>query len=97
MERQLPLAMVGSAGYVATRTIHQLIDRNINSVGPGVGTTTANLPLAIAYGRTIAMNMWDGIGMANYNSLQATLNKSFSHGSDDEGELHLRQVAQHGR
>jgi hypothetical protein len=27
--------MVGSAGYVATRTIHQLIDRNINVGGPG--------------------------------------------------------------
>ena len=72
--------MVGSAGYVATRTIHQLIDRNINSVGPGLGTTTANLPLAKLYGRTIAMNMWDGIGMSNYHSLQASLNKSFSKG-----------------
>jgi hypothetical protein len=79
-ERQLPWAMVGSAGYVATRTIHQLIDRNINTVGPGIGTTTANLPLAKAYGRTIAMNMWDGIGVANYNSLQASLNKAFTHG-----------------
>ena len=53
-ERQLPLQMIGSVGYVATRTIHQLIDRNINTVGPGIGTTTANLPLAKLYGRTIA-------------------------------------------
>jgi hypothetical protein len=80
LERQLPWSMVGSAGYVATRTIHQLIDRNINTVGPGVGVTTANLPLAIAYGRTIAMSMWDGIGISNYHSLQASLNKSFTHG-----------------
>jgi len=64
-ERQLPWAMVGSAGYVATRTIHQLISRNINTVGPGVGTTTANLPLAKLYGRTISMLMWDGIGASN--------------------------------
>jgi len=80
LERQLPLSMIGSVGYVATRTIHQLIDRNINSVGPGVGTTTANLPLAQLYGRTIAMNMWDGIGTSNYHSLQTLLNKSFSKG-----------------
>ncbi len=80
LERQLPWAMLGSVGYVATRTIHQLIDRNINTVGPGVGTTTANLPLAIAYGRTIAMNMWDGIGKSNYHSLQTSLNKSFTNG-----------------
>ena len=72
--------MVGSVGYVATRTIHQLIDRNINAVGPGLGTTTANLPLAKAYGRTIATNMWDGIGVSNYHSLQTSLNKSFSKG-----------------
>ena len=77
--------MIGSVGYVATRTIHQLIDRNINTVGPGVGTTTANLPLAKLYGRTIAMNMWDGIGMSNYHSLQTPLNKSFSTGPDGEG------------
>ena len=79
-ERQLPFNMVGTAGYVATRTIHQLIDRNINTVGPGIGTTTANLPLAKAYGRTIATNMWDGIGVANYHSLQTSLNKRFTHG-----------------
>jgi hypothetical protein len=57
-----------------------LIDRNINTVGPGIGTTTANLPLAKLNGRTIAMSMWDGIGTANYHSLQALLNKSFSKG-----------------
>ena len=79
-ERTLPFNMIGSVGYVATRTIHQLIDRNINSVGPGVGTTTANLPLAKLYGRTIATNMWDGIGTSNYHSLQALLTKNFSQG-----------------
>jgi hypothetical protein len=80
LERQLPFNMIGSVGYVATRTIHQLIDRNINTVGPGLGTTTANLPLAKLYGRTIAMNMWDGIGTSNYHSLQALLTKRFSQG-----------------
>ena len=80
VERQLPFNMIGSVGYVATRTIHQLIDRNINTVGPGLGTTTANLPLAKLYGRTIAMNMWDGIGTSNYHSLQALLTKRFSQG-----------------
>jgi hypothetical protein len=80
VERKLPFQLIGSVGYVATRTIHQLIDRNINSVGPGVGTTTANLPLAKLYGRTITMNMWDGVGFANYHSLQTMLNKNFSRG-----------------
>src|SRR5258708_35023525 len=80
LERRLPWNMVGSLAYVGTRTIHQLIDININTVGPGLGTTTANLPLAKTQGRTIGMNMWDGWGYAAYNSLQSTLNKGFGHG-----------------
>ncbi|HEY3444316.1 MAG TPA: carboxypeptidase regulatory-like domain-containing protein [Paludibaculum sp.] len=80
VERKLPWSMIGSVGYVATNTVRQLLDRNINTVGPGLGTTTANLPLAKLYGKTIGANMWDGIGYATYNSLQATLNKNFSGG-----------------
>src|SRR6185503_8605824 len=42
--------------------------------------SSANLPLAKAYGRTITTNMWDGIGTSNYHSLQARLNKNFTNG-----------------
>ncbi len=80
VERKLPLDTLVSAGYVATRTIGQLLDRNINTVGPGLGGDTRNLPLARLYGRTNAANMWDGIGYGSYNSLQVALNKSFSKG-----------------
>ncbi|MDP3000400.1 MAG: carboxypeptidase regulatory-like domain-containing protein [Bryobacterales bacterium] len=80
VERKLPLDTLVSAGYVATRTIHQMLDRNINTVGPGLGGDTRNLPLAKLYGRTNAMSMWDGIGYGSYNSLQVALNKSFSKG-----------------
>lgn len=80
LERQLPWEMVGSVGYVATRTIHQLLDRNINTVGPGLDTSSANRPLAQLYGRTIATNMWDGWATGKYDSLQANLQKNMSHG-----------------
>ena len=80
LERKMPWQMVGSAGYVSTRTVHQLMDRNINSVGPGEAISTANLPLAKLYGRTIAMAMWDGVGKASYHSLQTALTKNFSQG-----------------
>jgi hypothetical protein len=80
IERKLPFDILASAGYVATRTIHQLLDRNINTVGPGQGLTNDNLPLYKAHGRAISMLMWDGIGTSNYHSLQARLNKSFSKG-----------------
>ena len=80
VERKLPLDAVVSAGYVATRTIRQMLDRNINVVGPGLGTDTRNLPLAQLYGRTNTANMWDGIGYGTYNSLQVAVNKSYSQG-----------------
>ncbi len=80
LERKLPFDMLGSIGYVATRTIHQMIDRNINSVGPGESVSLSNLPLAKTQGRTINMSMWDGIGISNYHSLQALLNKHFTKG-----------------
>jgi len=78
LERKLPLDIRTSAAYVATRVIHQMMYRNINTLGPGGGLDTRNLPLAKLYGRTINSPMWDGYGYGSYNSLQVTLNKSFS-------------------
>jgi len=80
IERRLPLDTVVSAGYVATRTIHQMLYRNINTAGPGEGKDTRNLPLAKLYGRTNDARMWDGFGYGTYNSLQVTINKAFSKG-----------------
>jgi hypothetical protein len=80
-QRQLPWNMIGSVGYVATRTIHQLIDRNINSGGPGSAVSpSTSLPLAKLYGRTNGASMWDGIGISNYHSIQSSLTKNLSHG-----------------
>jgi hypothetical protein len=79
IQRKLPLDIVGSAGYVATKTVHQLLQRNINTAGPGV-LSSADLPLARLYGKTIAANMWDGYGPGSYHSLQATFDKSFARG-----------------
>ncbi|MDZ4798281.1 MAG: TonB-dependent receptor [Bryobacteraceae bacterium] len=80
VERRLPWNMIGNAAYVGTKVVHQFIDRNINSSGPGEDVSTANRPLAKLYGRTIPMNMWDGIGQGKYHSLQTSLNRSFAGG-----------------
>lgn len=81
VERKLPLNMVGDVAYVGTRTVHQLLDRNINTAGPGSALNLqANLPLAKLYGRTNGANMWDGIGDGSYHALQASLNKNIGHG-----------------
>jgi outer membrane receptor protein involved in Fe transport len=80
IERKLPFDATGTVAYVGNRTVHQMLDRNINTAGPGLGADTRNLPLAKLYGRTNAANMWDGIGDGNYHSLQASLNKNFTRG-----------------
>ncbi len=80
VERRLPLDAVGTVAYVATRTIGQMLDRNVNTSGPGQDVNVMNRALAKLYGRTNAANMWDGMGYGAYNALQASLNKSFSKG-----------------
>ncbi len=79
IQRKLPLEMVGSVAYVGTKTVHQLLQRDINTAGPGT-LSTSNLPLARLYGRTTSANLWDGIGPGFYNSLQATLDRDFKGG-----------------
>jgi outer membrane receptor protein involved in Fe transport len=79
VERKLPGDMVAGAGYVGTKTVHQLMDRNINVAGPGT-LNTSDLPLAQLYGRTNNAWMWDGIGRGRYDSLQVTFDKSFTRG-----------------
>jgi hypothetical protein len=77
LERQLPDAVVMSAGYVGQHTVHQLADYDINAGFPGSGT--ALLPQA-GIGRTTSTNMWDGYLSAEYNSLQVAFNRQFSKG-----------------
>jgi hypothetical protein len=78
VERKLPGEVVMSAGYVGQKSTHLLADYNINYGFPGSGTT--GLPYYQAYGRTVATQMWDGYLSSNYNSLQISVNRSFSKG-----------------
>ncbi len=78
VERKLPQDVLMSVAYVGSHSTHLLADYDINSGYPGSGI--ANLPYNLAYGRTVASNMWDGYLSSNYNSLQVAVNKSFSKG-----------------
>jgi hypothetical protein len=78
LERQLPGAVVMSAGYVGQHTVHQLADYDINAGFPGSGTT--GLPQYASIGRTVPTSMWDGYLSSEYNSLQVTFNRQFSNG-----------------
>jgi len=83
IERQLPAGFLTSVGYVGSHSVHLLADQDINSGFPGSGTT--KLPYYAAYGRTVPTNMWDGYLSSEYNSLQVSINKQFSHGLQLKG------------
>lgn len=78
IEHKLPGSIVTSVAYVGSHSVHLLADRDINAGYPGSGT--AGLPYFAAYGRTIPTNMWDGYLSSEYNSLQVSVNRSFSKG-----------------
>jgi outer membrane receptor protein involved in Fe transport len=78
VEHKLPLNILASVGYVASHTVHELADRDINTGYPG--STLANLPYNILYGRTQPTNMWDGYLSSEYNSLQVSFSRSFASG-----------------
>ncbi len=78
MERKLPLSLVGSVGYVATKTVRQFADLNINAAGPGEGNV--GRPLAVAFGRRVDTTLTDAFCDGQYHSLQATLNRNFTRG-----------------
>jgi hypothetical protein len=78
VERKMPENTVLSVAYVGTHSVHLLADYDINSAGPG--STVANLPYNLKYGRTVATQMWDGYLSSNYNSLQVAVNRAFSKG-----------------
>jgi len=78
LERKLPFDLVGSAGYVATKTVRQFSDLNLNAAGPGEGNI--GRPLARAFGRLVDTTLTDAFTDGNYHSLQATLNRRFTNG-----------------
>ena len=78
LERKLPGDVVGTVGYVGTKSTHLLADRDINAAAPGTGV--AGQPLYQAIGRTAATTMWDGWLDSNYHSLQVSFNRPFAKG-----------------
>jgi predicted secreted protein len=78
LERKLPENFLLSVGYVGQHSIHLLADRDINTGYPG--STLANLPYNLLYGRTQATDMWDGYLSSSYNSMQVAFTRTFSQG-----------------
>jgi hypothetical protein len=78
LQHKLPLGFVGQTGYVATRTIRQLGQHNINVEKVGGGLASA--PLNVKFGRTASTQFIGPIGGSHYDSWQTTLDRRFAHG-----------------
>jgi hypothetical protein len=78
VERKLPADLVASVGYVGTHTVRQIVFWDINAGVPGLGV--AGQPLFGPWGRSATTSLLDPGFSAEYNSLQTTLNRRFSHG-----------------
>ena len=78
LEKNLGKGFSASAGYIATRTIGQSGQINVNAGRVGGGA--ASQPLNILYGRTASTNLQNGIANSHYDSLQASLKRRFTNG-----------------
>ncbi len=78
VQRELPLGMLGSVGYVGTHAVklQTSVDLNYGQLGGG----TASQPLAFVPDYSTGITSPLPWGADKYNSLQATLNKRFSTG-----------------
>jgi len=79
VQRELRGGFVGQVGYVGTRGIRQMVFQHLNYAEPGRGN--AGRVLSLRYpGRTGDVRVVKPFGTANYNSLQAQLERRFSGG-----------------
>jgi hypothetical protein len=80
VQRELGRGFVGQAGYVGSRTIRPLLNRELNYAKPGGGNT--GRMLYTQFGRTASTTLQEPYpdGTGRYDSLQATLTRRFSGG-----------------
>jgi hypothetical protein len=81
VEHEFPGKIVGSLGYIGTKTTNQFADQEINAAGPGTGAAGRALySVPATAGRTASTWQWNGFLNSNYHALQASMNKSMGHG-----------------
>lgn len=79
VQQALPWDFSLSVGYVGNHGVQMGANQNIN-LSSRLGGGNADLPLNIAFGRTAAVTQYFIGTSTNYNSLQVSLNRRFTHG-----------------
>jgi hypothetical protein len=78
LEKNIGKGFTASAGYIATRTVGQSGQINVNAGLVGGGT--ASQPLNQKYGRVASTNLQNGMANSHYDSLQTSLKRRFAKG-----------------
>jgi hypothetical protein len=78
LEKNIGWGFVANAGYIATRTVGQSGQINLNAGLVGGGT--ASQPLNQKFGRVASTNLQNGMANSHYDSMQANLKRRFSNG-----------------
>lgn len=78
LEKNIGWGFVANAGYIATRTVGQSGQINLNAGLVGGGT--ASQPLNQRFGRVAQTNLQNGLFNSHYDSMQANLKRRFSNG-----------------
>lgn len=78
LEKNIGWGFVANAGYIATRTVGQSGQINLNAGLVGGGT--ASQPLNQRFGRVATTNLQNGLFNSHYDSMQANLKRRFSNG-----------------
>jgi hypothetical protein len=79
-ERPLPWNLVGSVGYVGTRSVNIVQRGGVPINNSPLGTGNAGRPLNIKWGRTANTTILQPWQDSKYNSLQASLDRRFAAG-----------------
>jgi hypothetical protein len=80
VEHKLPSNFLVSLGYVGTQTVHQFGDLDVNSAPAGAGPAGQPYNKPQFQNRTASTLFWQGFLSANYNALQASINREFRNG-----------------
>ncbi len=78
LEKNIGWGFVANAGYIATRTVGQSGQINLNAGLVGGGT--ASQPLNQKFGRVASTNLQNGMANSHYDSMQANLKRRFANG-----------------
>jgi hypothetical protein len=78
MEQELSNGLVGSVGYIGTKTVNSFADWNADYSTPGTGL--AGAPLFQQFNRNTSSLLWNGWTDTEYHALQASLNGRLAEG-----------------